>query len=113
MNRRTVIRGVIILCLLMPFTSRSMATIPKTQISASVLEYGIYEDRGSQKKYTSPGTAAGTVSSGTMEQVRLLKQTQVVPLKKGIVFGYKWRMQGLTPGKSINITYRIKHPPNH
>lgn len=108
--KRTVITRLAVIFFLTFITSQSLATVPRTPVSASVVEYGIYEDHGHQQKYTSPGTAAGTVSSAT-EQIRLLKLTQEVPLRKGIMFGYKWRLHGLTPGKSLIITYRIKHPP--
>ena len=84
-GRRVVIIRLAFLSLSMFFTSRSLATVPRAPMSATVVEYGIYEDRGPQQKFTSPGTASGTVSSAT-EQVRLLKQTQEVPLKKGIMF---------------------------
>ncbi|MFA5073564.1 MAG: DUF3859 domain-containing protein [Nitrospirota bacterium] len=109
-ERKPIILRLAILCLLPLLASQSGATVLRKPVSTSVVEYGIYEDRGQQQKFTSPGSAAGTVSRAS-ERIRFVNQTNEIPLKKGVMFGYKWRMQGLVPGKSFNVTYRIKHPP--
>lgn len=110
-NRINVILGCIIICLMMIFISESRATIQKGTVSGRMLEYGIYEYGG--KKYTvkSPDTATGTVSYGDPQDIRLAKKTKIIPLTKGLIFGYKWRIQGLKDDRPIEITYRMKHPP--
>lgn len=103
--------GCIIIFLMTIFVSESRATVPKAIVSGRVIEYGIYEYGG--KKYTakSPYTATGTVSYGDPEKLRLVKKAKIVPLTKGLIFGYKWRIQGLKDDRPIEITYRVKHPP--
>lgn len=41
----------------------------------------------------------------------MVKRTKIVLLTKGLIFGYKWRIQGLKDDRPIEITYRVKHPP--
>ncbi len=110
-NRINVITGCIVICLMMIFNSESRATIQKATVSGRMLEYGIYEYGG--KKYTvkSPNTAAGTVSYGDSQDIRLAIKTKIIPLTKGLIFGYKWRIQGLKDDRPIEIMYRMKHPP--
>jgi hypothetical protein len=109
-NRANLVMGCVIICLMI-FVSESRATVPKAIVSGSVLEYGIYAYGGEKHTVKSPGTATGTVSYGDPDDVHLVKKTKIVPLVKGLIFGYKWRIQGLKDDTPVEITYRVKHPP--
>jgi hypothetical protein len=95
----------------MIFVSESGATVPKSIVSGSVIEYGIYAYGGKKHTVKSPGTATGTISYGDPDDVHLVEKTKIGPLTKGLIFGYKWRIQGLKDDKPVEITYRVKHPP--
>lgn len=96
---------------MMIFVSEARATVPRAIMSGSVIEYGLYEYGGTKHTVTSPDTATGTASYGDPEDMRLLKQAKIVPLRKGLIFGYKWRIQGLKDGRPVDILYHVKHPP--
>ncbi len=109
---------VIMCCVIigsMSLIPESGATVSKAIVSGTVLEYGIYAYGGKMHTVKSPGTATGTVSYDDPEDVRLSRETKRVPLTKGLIFGYKWRLQGLKDDRPVEITYRVKHPPivNH
>jgi hypothetical protein len=109
-NRINIIMGCVIISFMILVTE-SRATVPKAGVSASVIEYGIYSYSGKKLTVTTPRTATGTVSYGDPDDIQLVKKTKIVPLTKGIIFGYKWRIQGLKNNRPVEMTYRVKHPP--
>jgi len=109
-RRINAVMGCVIICLMI-FGSESRATVPKAIVSGSVIEYGIYAYGGKKQTVKSPGTATGTVSYGDPEDVHLVKKIKTIPLAKDVIFGYKWRIQGLKDDRPVEMTYRVKHPP--
>ncbi len=82
----------------------------KPRVSGEILEYGIYvsaDDDGKSGNATEPGRKSGSAPAA---KSKLLRQTDRVPMKKGVVFGYKWRIQGLVPNAPAKVLCRIKHP---
>ncbi len=52
-----------------------------------------------------PQTPSGSVIDVNVE---ITKETDVVPMRKDIAFGFEWKAEGLPP--LANIVYRVEHP---
>ncbi len=111
LSRRRFATGLVAVCVPAILALEAAAAVTKSMVSGTVLEYGIYEYRGESHTVPSPGAATGTVTHGSAENIRFVETTTVVPLRQGIHFGYKLRIEGLTDGVPVDVTYRIKHPP--
>ncbi len=70
-----------------------------------VLSSGLCAPMEADKHYAQPQSTAGYAATG---KLRITKQTDTVPLKPGISFGFTWRAQGLPP--VANIVYLVEHP---
>lgn len=72
---------------------------------AEVLESGLCT-QSEMKRYPLPQSTAGYASTGN---VVIVKETEIVPLRKGIGFGFSWRATGLPQRAEVKYVY--EHPP--
>lgn len=82
--------------------SSALAAPAKSKILAS----GLCEQPRPEQRYAQPQSTAGYATIGDLV---ITKQTDVVPLRKGIGFGFTWKAEGLP--RVAKVVYLIKHPP--
>jgi hypothetical protein len=92
-----------ILSLLAVFVSDVNAAQTRDQILAS----GICEQRSAIERYDQPQSAAGYATIAG--RLVITEQTDVIPLRKNIGFGFTWRASGLP--LHVDVKYLIEHPP--
>jgi hypothetical protein len=76
---------------------------------AQVLEFGYYEVQSEGDRYRDPDAPSGIVQAGPT--VKLLAATNVIPLKKGRHFGFRFRIGGVTERDAIEVRMVVTHPP--
>ncbi len=75
-----------------------MTRIPRTTVTAlEVIDHGIY-DRGPIESVKSPSDS------------RLIKKTDVIPIRAGYYYGVRYRLRGGPPGAPVNVTYEFTFP---
>lgn len=72
---------------------------------SKVLSSGLCEQTNPEQRYVQPHSTAGYATIGDLV---ITKQTDLVPLRKGIGFGFTWRAEALP--KFAKIIYLIEHP---
>src|SRR5438552_1927618 len=94
----------------MVILASGLASVSNAQFASGprgeVLGYGLCE-RGADRKYLQPDSAAGYASIGDMY---LTDPTDAVPLRKGVGFGIEWKASGLPDHTQLVFSYRISHP---
>ena len=90
----------LLLCLVFS-TSCAIAAPSQSRIVAS----GLCEQPAPTERYAQPQSTAGYATLG---ELVITKQTDTVPLRKGIGFGITWRAEGLP--RVVNVVYFIEHP---
>ena len=73
---------------------------------SKVLSAGLCEQPKPEQSYAQPQSTAGYATIGDLV---ITKQTEVVPLRKGIGFGFTWQAEGLP--RVAKVVYLIEHPP--
>lgn len=75
---------------------------------ATVTERGYYEFTGGSKRVARPAVSSGYVTRGKAE---LVKDTQRIPLKKGRLFGFRFRVTGMKKNISVlPLELVVVHP---
>lgn len=75
----------------------------------SVLEYGYYNVEVEGDRYKDQSAPSGEVVAGLT--VKLASLTDVVPLEKGRLFGFRFRISGLeSRGNHVEVRQVVKHP---
>ena len=72
---------------------------------SSVVSSGLCEQPKPTERYAQPQSTAGYATLG---ELVITKQTEIVPLRKGIGFGFTWRAEGLP--RIAKVVYLIEHP---
>ncbi|BFM09973.1 hypothetical protein R50072_01260 [Simiduia litorea] len=70
-------------------------------------KYGIVEKIKDGGIYQAPDSLAGYAEDGVETEIR--KITDIIPLKRDIIFGMNWCAYGL-PNGNFDLVYRISHP---
>ncbi len=109
MKKRFLQIGIVTLSALIIFTNTYGKTSKQVK-KAIITEYGIIEYRGEMTQFSDPESIAGKISYGIENKAYFINKTVDIPLKKGVIFGYRWKIVGVVPGKKINITYKVSHP---
>lgn len=73
---------------------------------STILSSGLCEESGATTTYVQPQSAAGYAS--LEETLVITKKTDMVPLRKGIGFGFSWRAEGMPP--VAKVVYVVEHP---
>lgn len=75
---------------------------------ATVLDYGYYELEKEGDRYADPNIPSGEMIAGiTVKRVEL---TNVIPLQKGRLFGFRFRISGLENHSAVEIREVVRHP---
>ncbi|HEC19528.1 MAG TPA: DUF3859 domain-containing protein [Gammaproteobacteria bacterium] len=75
---------------------------------ASILEYGYYRFAGDTERLLRPSATSGYVTRG---KAQLVKKTQRIPLQKGRLFGFRFRIEGIDRNVGvIPLQLVVKHP---
>ena len=78
-------------------------------LHAEILEYGIFEVLGDRIDEETATAAAGRVSAH--ESSRHLETTTNLRAHRGVTFGYRYRVLGLSDGEHEGFEMRAVHPP--
>jgi hypothetical protein len=71
----------------------------------TVISSGLCDQSKPEERYAQPQSTAGYATLG---ELHITKQTDVVPLRPGIGFGFTWRAEGLP--EVVKVVYLIEHP---
>lgn len=75
---------------------------------AQVLEYGYYKFTGDSERLVRPSTSSGYVTRGKAE---LVENTQRIPLERGRLFGFRFRVAGLEKNVGVlPVELVVVHP---
>jgi len=93
----------ILFLMLMMFASAVLAA-PK----AKIIEYGYYEFTKGSERLANATTTSGYVTRG---DAKLVKKTKKIPLEKGRLFGFRFRIYGMDKGvRAIPLELVVTHP---
>jgi hypothetical protein len=77
--------------------------------SGEILEFGYYQPIGELERIRNYNTATGYVRTGS--DVKLVEQTAHIPLAKGRLFGFKFRIKGFPLDEvTVNLELVVSHP---
>ena len=89
---------------LLQAVSFSVAAAPKAQI----LDFGYYKFKGESERLANPGVTAGYVTRG---QAELVEKTQRIPIERGRLFGFRFRIDGMNESVGvIPLELVVEHP---
>ena len=91
-------KKMILRTLLLVFLSVFIATAAEATPKAEIAEYGYYKFTEDSERVEQPSSASGYVTRGT---AKLVESTQRIPLEKGRLFGFSFRIFGLE--KSVGV----------
>jgi hypothetical protein len=75
---------------------------------AEILDYGYYEFAQKAKRVERPTTTSGYVTRG---EAKLVEKTERIPLSKGRLFGFRFKISGLNKNVGvIPLELVVKHP---
>lgn len=77
--------------------------------AAEVLEFGYYDVQTEGQRYEDPGATSGVIQAGPI--VKLVQQTDVIPIEAGRLFGFRFRLKDFTGKEDIEIREVVTHPP--
>jgi hypothetical protein len=84
------------------FTTLAAAAAPS---KSAIVSAGLCEQPKVTERYSQPQSTSGYATIG---KLYITKQTDVVPLRQGIAFGFTWRAEGLP--RIAKVVYLIEHP---
>lgn len=91
--------------LLLCWLSVAAVAAPK----AEILEYGYYQFTGQASRAENAKTASGYVRKG---QAKLVEKTQRIPVEKGRLFGFRFRITGVDSNVGlVPLELVVEHPP--
>jgi hypothetical protein len=73
-----------------------------------VLEYGYYKIEAEGNLYPDPAAPSGTVQAGPT--VKLIELTDRIPVEKGRLFGFRFRITGIESQDAVEIREVVTHP---
>lgn len=80
----------------------------QTAPRAEILEYGYYEFTGESERLVNPSSTTGYVTRG---KTRLVEKTQSIPVERGRLFGFRFRIDGLNKNVGvIPLELVVEHP---
>ncbi|UCV21098.1 DUF3859 domain-containing protein [Ferribacterium limneticum] len=105
MRRISVLLTPVAVCLLPVWAVAAVTSAPAFP-AGEILSAGICVNGEVIERYDQPQSAAGYANM--VATLRITEQTDEIPLRKGIGFGFAWKAKNLPP--SATITYRLEHP---
>lgn len=96
------------LCVLFFVTSLAFSVSAFSAPKAEVLEYGYYEFTKGSERLANEITTSGYVTRGA---AKLVKQTDKIPLKRGQLFGFRFKIFGMNETVGvIPVELVVTHP---
>ena len=100
-RRRQVSAGILALLSVM---SPGVRAAPQ----AEILDYGYYQFTGESERLANPNVTTGYVARGEAE---LVEKTQRIPIKRGRLFGFRFRIDGMNKNVGvIPLQLIVEHP---
>ena len=85
----------------------AVATV-QAQIVGEVTEYGYYEKAAEFERQRNLSATSGYVQTGN--DVVLVQQTNNIPMKKGRLFGFKFKLAGFENVQVVQLNLVVTHP---
>jgi hypothetical protein len=92
-----------------PFLALVACASPTSRPTTQLLNFGIVKLVGPFERHPDPNTAVGFTSSGPGRSV-FEKQTTEVPAVRGVAFGIRYRIEGISPRDPVIVEEIIRHP---
>jgi len=74
-----------------------------------ITEQGQYKSLGEVLDLAAPNTASGKI--GEHRGIRLIRSGASIPAKKGVIFGFRYRVEGQRDGPMMGAQMHVMHPP--
>lgn len=74
-----------------------------------IVEFGYYEVLAEGERFEAPKSTSGTLVAAPT--VKLLQQTDTIPIEPGRLFGFRFRLSGFSTHKEVVIREVVVHPP--
>ncbi len=88
--------------------SIAVANIASAAPSAEVIEFGYYDVEIVGQRYEDQNATSGVVQTGPT--VKLIQQTNAIPLEAGRLFGFRFHLKGFNDKQDIEIREVVTHP---
>lgn len=75
---------------------------------AEIVEFGYYEVQSEGQRFEDPNVTSGITQTGPI--VKLIQQTDAIPIEAGRMFGFRFRLKGFTGKEDIVIREIVTHP---
>jgi hypothetical protein len=90
------------------FLGASVGAQPDSSVKGEILEFGLYKSVGGTTTTNTPDTPNETRT--TSKKVEFTERTEKIPRAKGVSFGIRYKVTGLTEA-SVELKKVVKHPP--
>ena len=88
--------------------SISTVNIEAAAPSAEILEFGYYHVESEGQRYEDQNVTSGVSQAGPT--VKLLKQTDIIPMTAGQLFGFRFRLKDFVGKEDVEIREVVTHP---
>lgn len=88
--------------------SITLAAPAHAALQVEILEFGYYEVQAEGERFQDPNATSGAVVSAPT--VKLLQQTDIIPIEPGRMFGFRFRVIGFPMRQEIEIREVVTHP---
>jgi hypothetical protein len=95
-----------LLVLVVTFSLASNA--PRRELKATILDCGLIESITEEKVDKTPETSSGLTRSA--KRIAFVEQTDKIPARKGIRFGFQYLISGLPDTNEVVFTKVVTHP---
>jgi len=99
----------VFLCSTLLITGMSTVNSASAAPAAEILEFGYYEVQNEGQRYEDNNVTSGVIQAGAI--VKLIQQTDIIPIESGRLFGFRFRLKGFTGKEDIEIREVVTHPP--
>jgi Domain of unknown function (DUF3859) len=86
----------------------SVRAQPSSSVKGEVVEFGIYKS-GADTTTKNPDAPTGTRTIS--KEIEFTERTEKIPGTRGVMFGFRYKLTGLTGEESIELKKVVKHPP--
>ena len=95
-------------CALLLVASTAPYNIARAAPSAEILEFGYYEVESEGQRFEDKNATSGIIQTGPT--VKLVQQTDLIPIEAGRLFGFRFLLKGFTGKEDIDIREVVAHP---
>lgn len=90
------------------FFSNGCSTVKTVVTGAEITETGIYTADITRDK---GDVGVASKNRNVIDNQKLVRETTLVPAKKGVRFGFRYSVEGSPDGKAVYLDMKHSHPP--